>query len=247
MTVRGGTTVIPEVSDNDFLTYSGVRDMDINISENGAATRVDAFFLKSKNVTRHTGTPSGGSGSGWSNRNVLATVKNFKKKTVNTTVDGFQHDLYLLSSSFTATSVRLRFQGRGIQIYELMLLELALELDANRSDFVAINPRDTERQVSELDSNPSGAVRHQLGYGGHRKRRVINFTLEMIPGVSDVENPDEFLYFMEKNTRIVFAEAFTETPEYVYPAIFGSKRVPVRYRSDYKPAGYHVPFRVMER
>ena len=134
VTVRGATTVIPEVSDNDFLTYSGVRDMDINISEDGNPTRVDAFFLISKNVTRHTGTPTGGSGSGWSNRAVPATVLNYQGSAVDTTVDGFQHDLYLLDTHFTATSVRLRFQGRGIQIYELMLLEMALELDANKSD-----------------------------------------------------------------------------------------------------------------
>ena len=246
VTVRGATTLIPEVSDNDFLTYSGVRDMDINISESGNPTRVDAFYLISKNVTRHTGTPTGGSGSGWSNRDVPDTVENYQGGAVDTTVDGFQHDLFLLPTHFTATSVRLRFQGSGIQIYELMLLELALELDANKTDFAEIKPIDTERQA-QLDNNPSGTVNREVGYGGNRKRRVINFTLEMIPGESNVDNPDEFLYFMEKNPRIVFAEAFTETPQYVYPAIFGSFRIPVRYRDDYKPAGYTLPFRVMER
>ena len=246
VTVRGATTVIPEVSDNDFLTYSGIRDIDIDISEAGNPTRVDAFFLISKNVTRHTGTPSGGSGRGWTNRDVPATVTNYQGDVVDTTINGFQHDLYLLPTHFTATSVRLRFQGRGIQIYELMLLELALELDANKTDFVAINPRDTERQ-GRLDTNPAGAVTRGLGYGGSRKRRVIDFTLEMIPGASNVDNPDEFLYFMEKNPRIVFAEAFSENPSYIYHAIFGSFRVPVRYRSDYKPHGYNLPFRVMER
>ena len=245
-TVRGGTTLIPEVSDNDFRTYSGVRDMDINISENGEATRVDAFFLISKNVTRHSGTPTGGSGSGWRNRAVPETVENYQGDAVDTIIDGFQYDLFLLPSHFTATSVRLRFNGTGIQIYELMLLELALELDANTSDFVAIDPTDTERQA-QLDTNPSGTVTRGLGYGGNRKRRVIDYTLEMIPGESNVENPDEFLYFMERNPRIVFTEAFTETPQYVYPAIFGSLRIPVRYRNDYKPAGYTLPFRVMER
>ena len=246
MTVRGATTIIPEVSDNDFMTYSGVRDMDIDISEDGNPTRVDAFFLISKNVTRHTGTPSGGSGSGWSNRDVPATVLNYQGNSVDTTIDGFQHDLFLLPSHFTATSVRLRFNGRGIQIYELMLLELALELDANHSDFVAIDPTQTERQ-SQINSNPAGAASRRLGYGGSRQRRVIDFTLEMIPGESNLDNPDEFLHFMEKNPRIVSAEAFSENPQYVYHAIFGSLRVPVRYRDDLKTLGYNLPFRVMER
>ena len=245
-TVRGGTTAIPEVSDNDFLTYSGVRDMDIDISEAGNPTRVDAFYLISKNVTRHTGTPSGGSGSGWSNRDVPATVLNYQGNAVDTTIDGFQHDLFLLENPFTATSVRLRFQGRGIEIYELMLLELALELDANRTDFVEIKPSDIDRTGS-VDPNPRGSVRRGAGYGVSRQRRVIDFTLEMLPGESNVDNPDEFLYFMEKNPRIVFAEAFSENPSYIYHAIFGSTRIPVRYRSDYKPAGYNLPFRVMER
>ena len=143
VTKRGATTVIPEISDNDFLTYSGVRDMDINISESGNPTRVDAFYLMSKNVTRHIGTPTGGSGSGWTNRDIPETVQNYQGEDVDTTVDGFQHDLYLLPTHFTATSVRLRFQGRGIQIYELMLLELALELDANKTDFTEIKPTDS--------------------------------------------------------------------------------------------------------
>ena len=246
VTVRGAPTLIPEVSDNDFLTYSGVRDMDIDISELGNPTRVDAFFLVSKNVTHHTGTPSGGSGRGWTNRVVPDTVENYQGDAVDTTIDGFQHDLYLLPSHFTATSVRLRFQGRGIQIYELMLLELALELDANTSDFVAIDPKDVDK-AGRLDTTPPGTLTRAVGYGGSRKRRVIDFTLEMIPGVSNVDNPDEFFHFMEHTPRIVFAEAFSETPQYVYPAIFGSLRVPVRYRSDYKPAGYTLPFRVMER
>ena len=115
-----------------------------------------------------------------------------------------------------------------------------------KATFVEIKPIDTERQAL-LDTSPSGTVARGIGYGGSRKRRVIDFTLEMIPGESNVDNPDEFLYFMEKNPRIVFAEAFSETPQYVYPAIFGSFRIPVRYRSDYKPAGYTLPFRVMER
>ena len=246
VTVRGATTLIPEVSDNDFLTYSGIRDMDIDISERGNPTRVDAFFLKSKNVDRHTGTPAGGSGSGWMGRDMPGAVENVKGDSVDTTVDGFQHDLYLLSSHFTATSVGLQFEGTDVKIYEVMLLELGLELDANRSDFVAIAPREVDRQ-SWLDKSPVGSVNRGLGYGGSRKRRVINFTLEMIPGVSENDNPDEFLYFMEKNPRIVFAEAFSEHPPNVYPAIFGSLRVPVRYRHDYKPAGYNMRFRVMER
>lgn len=246
VTVRGATTLIPEVSDNDYLTYSDVRDMDVDISEGSHPTRVDAVFVKSKGVTRYSGAPLGGSGSGWSDRDMPETVENVKGDAVGTTVDGFQHDLYLLPSHFTATSVGLRFEGTDVKIYEVMLLELGLELDANRSDFVAIAPREVDRQ-SWLDKSPVGSVNRGLGYGGSRKRRVINFTLEMIPGVSENDNPDEFLYFMEKNPRIVFAEAFSEHPPNVYPAIFGSLRVPVRYRHDYKPAGYNMRFRVMER
>ena len=245
VTVRGAETVIPEVSDNDFRTYSGVRDMDIDISKAGAPTRVDAFFLKSKNVTRHTGTPTGGRGRGWTQRTVPDMLQNAKGEAVRTLVDGFQHDLFLLANAFTATSVRLRFQGRSIEIYELMLLELAYELDANRSDFVSRAPTETERQAWVDKANPAGTVRRALGYGGDRKRRIIDFTVEMIPGVSTVGNPDEFLYFIEKHPRIVFAEAFTETPASVYPAIFGSLRVPVRYRHPYKPAGYQMSLRIM--
>ena len=55
-----------------------------------------------------------------------ATVKNWEGTEVSTVVAGFQHDLYLLDSHFTATSVRMTFTGTDAKIYEIMLLEFGI-------------------------------------------------------------------------------------------------------------------------
>ncbi|MXW07561.1 MAG: hypothetical protein F4Z87_05475, partial [Gammaproteobacteria bacterium] len=99
---------------------------------------MDAVFVKGIGIEGHSATPTGGSGSGYSNRRMPATVKNWEGTDVNTLVNGFQHDLYLLDAHFTATSVRLTFTGTDVKIAEVMLLEFGISIDAN-GDFTEIN------------------------------------------------------------------------------------------------------------
>ena len=55
VTVRGATTVVSEVVDNDYTTYSAEDDVDVNIADaNGSPTRVDAIFIKSSWGLAHT-------------------------------------------------------------------------------------------------------------------------------------------------------------------------------------------------
>ena len=107
-------------------TFSAQKRITLSISQcdTGTPTRVDAIFVKSKGVASHTGTPTGGTGTGWTHRTLPSSVNNIRGESVSTTVDGFQHDLYLLPAHFTATGVRLQFTGTNVEIYEMMLLEV---------------------------------------------------------------------------------------------------------------------------
>ena len=88
VTVHGSPTDIVRaaVADNDYRTFSNVTDYAIDMSRNNQPTRVDAVFIKSKGVTRHSGTPTGGSGTGWTNEVLPETVENWEGTDINTTV-----------------------------------------------------------------------------------------------------------------------------------------------------------------
>ena len=69
---------------------------------------------------------------------------------------GFQHDLYLLDSHFTATSVRVTFTGTDVKITEIMLLEFGLEIDSN-ADFTEIATNFVDR-TGVVHPDPSGGL-----------------------------------------------------------------------------------------
>ena len=238
VTVHGSPTeIVRAVVDNDDNTFSDETDYDLDISQDTQPTRVDAVFIKSKGVSRHSGTPTGGNGTGWTNVDVPATVQNWEGSDVNTTVLGFQHHLMLLDSHFTATNVRVRFQGTNIEIYELMLLEFIMEIDAN-GDFVEINPDYVDRSAV-IHTSPDGGIRRSSPLGSGRSKWETNFVVKVVPGKTVLESVDEFLYLMSENPNFVFSQEFSRYPARVYPASFLLTRIPTRLRSDNKIRGCH--------
>lgn len=240
------SNIIREVCDNDYRTSSKQNDLVVNISENGKPTRVDAFFVKGKRIRRHSGIPTGGSGSGWKNVDVPDTVVNWEGSHVATTVAGFQHHLYLLPKHFTATSVRLQFQGTDVQITELMLLEFGLEIDAN-SDFTQINTNFVDREGS-VQSSPGGGVAYTSPLGYKRDRWEVEYTVRVgSPGKTLLKTPEDFLYWRAENRNHVFAMEPSRFPWRIFPATFMHKSLPVRYRTDDKTAGEVLTFQIAEQ
>ena len=92
--------LVRAVADNNYKTFTREKDLVINIAVGGQPTRVDAILVKGKGITRHSGTPTGGSGSGWTDVDLPSTVKNWEGTDINTTVLGFQHHLLLHGSAF---------------------------------------------------------------------------------------------------------------------------------------------------
>ena len=246
VTQRGNSgKIIRAAADNDYTTFTTLKDLDINIARNGNATRVDAVFVKGTGITAHSATPSGGSGSGYNTRRMPATVRNWEGTDVSTVVNGFQHDLYLLNKHFTATSVRFRVTGTNARIHEVMLLEFGIEIDAN-GDFTQINPDFTDRE-GIIHSSPSGSIVYTSPIGGGRDKWQIDYAVKIVPGKTILQTPEEFLYWRSENRNHVHAQEPSRFPWRVFPATFVRKIVPVRYRTDNKNAGEVLTFRVAEQ
>ena len=237
--------LVRAVADNDYNTFTRQKDLVMNIAVNGNPTRVDAIFVKGIDIEGHSAEPTGGTGVGYSNRRMPLTVKNWEGTEVSTVVAGFQHDLYLLDSHFTATSVRMMFTGTDAKIYEIMLLEFGLEINAN-SDFTQINPDFVDRS-GVVHPDAGSGIAYSPSIGDQRDKWEIDYVVKVVPGKTLLETPEEFLYWRAKNKNHVFAMEPSRFPWRVFPAVFVRKRVPVRYRTDDKLAGEVLNFRVAEQ
>ena len=238
------SNIIRAVADNDRETFSTETDYAVDIAVDSAPTRVDAFYLVSKGVDTHAGTPTGGTGTGWTARTVPASVDNIRGESVSTVVDGLQYDLFLLDTHFTAESVRLQFTGTGIEIYEVMLLEIVQEINATYSDFLGYAAEQVNR-TGRVERSPIGAV---SVVDSTREKRDVEMTVHIRPsGRTLIQSPDEFLYLLEANPRLTLAEGFSENPSFLYPSIVGSLEIPAPYHSSYKPLGYDMTILIRER
>ena len=201
--------------------------------------------MKGQDIERHSAEPTGGTGSGYSNRRMPSTVKNWEGTDVSTVVAGFQHDLYLLDSHFTATSVRVTFTGTDVKITEIMLLEFGLEIDSN-ADFTEIATNFVDR-TGVVHPDPSGGISYTPPLGGGRDRWQIDYAVKVVPGKTLLETPEDFLYWRAKNRNHVFCMEPSRFPWRIFPAVFVGKSVPVRYRTDDKTGGEILNFRVAEQ
>ena len=239
------SNIIREVADNDYQTFSNVTDYDIDMSRNNQPTRVDAVFIKSKGITQHSGTPTGGSGTGWTNEALPETVENWEGTHISTTVLGFQHHLLLMDQHFTATSVRVQFEGTNVEIYEILLMEFLLEIDAN-GDFTEIAPDYVDRSAV-IHNDPGGSIHRSSALGAERQKWETSYVVKIVPGKTLLESVDEFVYQMGENPNIVHAQEPSRYPARIHPASFLLTRVPTRLRSDDKLLGDVVQFRVGEQ
>ena len=239
------TDIVRAAADNDYNTFTAQKDLDINIAVNRSPTRVDAIFVKGIDIETHAAVPTGGSGSGYSNRQMPATVENWEGTEISTVVNGFQHDLYLLDTHFTATSVRMTFTGTNAKIYEIMLLQFLLEIDAN-SDFTEIAPDYVDRSAV-IHQSPDGGVRRSSPLGGERHKWETSYVVKIIPGRTLLQSVDEFVTQMGENPNVVHAQESSRYPARIHPASFLLTRVPTRLRGDNKLLGDVVQFRVGEQ
>ena len=238
--------IIRAAGDNNYRTFTDVEDLNINIAVNGQPTRVDAIFLMCENVDSYALTPTGGQGTGVSNRVIPQTVTRWEGTAQSIVMNGIQHELYLIPDGhFTATSVRLQLTGTGVRLYEVMLLEFGLEMNAN-GEFTQILPKSTDRTFVIHPNLKGGIQRKPLGVD-ERERWVVDLVAKFVPGKTLIESAETFRQWRMRNYNHVFVQEYTREPWYVYPASFLKESVALQYRTDDKNAGVVVPFQIGER
>lgn len=221
--IRGSSEIVPEMADNSYETYSTQDDVDVNIAdEDGNATAVDAVVLKyTGDLTSWRFTPTGGSGTDFT-RTVPDEVVNYDGDIVSLEVDGFKHDLYLMTANQTATSVRMRFTGSNVRVYALMLLEIGFELPANET--YTDMSFDKVKRVGGVSRESGGRSSLESVLGEERQKWEYQYT-----ALLDRVKMKEFQYFMQQHLNIVFAPEPSRKPDAVYPAYWGDLRVRGRY------------------
>ena len=246
ITRRGTSMIINSMSDNRYTTYSTETDIDIDMAVGGAASAIDAVFVKYDGViTSYTFTPTGGVGSAFT-RTVPTEVMTYEGSTTDLTVDNFKHDLHELTTDTTATSVRLQFSGSNIRIYALMLLETGIELIANGPGrMFSVDDPDYVDRTGRLQPNISGGIRYAERIGQTREKWETDFRVEFRRG--SAVTAKDFAYWRSKNKNFVLAREFSRNPEEVYPATFMDTAIGLGYRSNWKPQGRRSEFRVGER
>ena len=241
---HGTSAIVNEMTDNSYRTHATATDMDVDIRDRrGVATGVTHIFLKYQgDMTRYVVTPNSGSAR---TRTVPTAVTNWEGATVNLEVDGFKHDLFELASTMTAETVRIQFTGTHLKIYALMLLEVGLEIAANK-DWSRIHPVKVDR-TGVLHQNTGGGLYRDAPIGAEREKWEYDLTLLSIDGTTAIRYKD-FLRWKAAHPNCAFAREFTRFPDEVLLVTFPQVATRIQPRSDlYKGAGDRVPFRVAER
>ena len=246
ITEHGTTTVVSEMSDNDYSTSSDETDIDINMEDaSGSPTKIDAVFLKYQGtLSSYTFTPSGGTGTAFT-RTVPTTTDTYEGTTTDLTVDTYEHDLYEIPNNTTATSVRMQFSGSP-NICALMLLESGVEITTNGAgrSFSRIVPVRVDRTGS-LRRMPNGGIRRVQPIGATRRKWEVDLQIEFRRNATVTAK--DFTYWQERNENCVFANEFSRNPDEVYPASFMDLEMASPYRTLWKPQGKRIAFRVGER
>ena len=242
---RHGTAVLVNaMTDNKYTTFSTETDVNVDIRDrSGAATGVTHIFVKYRgDLRRYVVRPNSGSPV---TRTVPTEVTNWEGSTVSLEVNGFKHDLFELSSPMTAETVRMQFTGTNVEIYALMLLELGLEIHANR-DWSRIHPVEVDR-TGRVHRNPRGGLRYVQQIGATREKWEYDLTLLSIDGTTEILYKD-LLRWKGAYRNCAFSREFTRFPDEVMLVTFPDLRIPIQPRSNqYKGAGDRVPFRIAER
>lgn len=185
-------------------------------------------------------------------RTVPETVTNDSGDEVSTIVDGFQHDLHSLWQDRTlgiskpkAKSITLTFAGSAPRIYEVMVLDRLLTLNAD-GGFSRI----------EYDSIDLGSVepdlRKRLSYvppiNAERDKWLVNLTLRSPRKPTGRDTiADDLIAFIRKHKSFVFAPEYQRYPARVFPALWPNPETQLRYLSRWKGGGRRVVFSVRER
>ena len=234
------TTVVSEMSDNDYETFSDHEHFMIDTSDMDAETKIDAVWVK------YTGTLTTmemtEEGSFTISHTVRSTIKNKEGGTTSLTVGGFKHELWLISYDINAADIQLFFTATGsdLKIYELMIMECVGSLDAN-AQYSDITLSRVDR-TSLIHTDPTGFSRYETPIGAGRRKWEINYNC-LFP----YDTVDDFLKWSEEHVNHVFCMEFSRHPSRVFPAYFADTQISGGYISQSKGAGEQISFTIAEQ
>ena len=245
--VHGTNIIVREMTDNNYETFSSENDVEINTAnaDGNHPTTIHFIALKTKKVERFSFFPSGGSGTGFMNREMPTRFVATGGEDIPTVVNGFQHELYPLPEPVTATEVRLQFHGTDIEIYAVMLLELIAEI--RDGEFLDILPDKVDR-TGEIIEFPDGGVDRGDVIGAERWKWETEYVLQVLPSVTSFDTVPAVRKFISDHPHIVHAEEPARHPERIYPAVQASFEITDELQSKrgYQTSGSIVPFTVAE-
>ena len=245
--IRGESTIVREMTDNSYLTFSTEDDVDIDVSDaDDNATTITHIFLKTKNVDSYSFTPSGGSGSGFTDREMPTEYRTLDGRDQTSEIRGFQHEFYPLPADVTATSVRLQFTGTDVEVYAVMLLELIKEI--RDGEFLSIEADKVDRTGS-IQGAPRGSVRRVSPIGSQRWKWEVDYNLKIRNTGTAFDSVDAFTQFVADNPEIVHAQEPSRYPDRIHPAEITSLEITpeVVSRAGYQVSGGNVSFTIAER
>ena len=253
-----GRSQYKAVADNNYATFTAQTSMLLNIDSagdgTGTARAFTDIFIKATGVESYTIalTDPEPSGLSFNDRTLLETVKNDSGDTVETTINGYRHDLHSLwtdesTAKPKAKAITLTFTAatrETARIYEIMILDRLLTLNSN-GGFSRI----------EYDSLESGSYEDDLrgrrsyvpAIGGERDKWLVNLTLNSLRGTARDTIADELLHFIRGHKTFVFAPEYNRYPDRVFPAGWADAQTAIRYLSKWKGAGRRVNFSVREK
>ena len=215
-------TPIRTIADNNYNTYSDSNDY--AFITHGilptAETRITHVFIKGTGIVSYTISIPSGSGTGSTvTRTLPTTVDNLEGDPVPILVEGYQNDLFKLTTSggadnpFNCTRVEISLTGTSPRLYEIMLLDLQYELQVGQ-DYFQINPRKVDRKAG-LHTSTTGTVTRYSAANSHRNKWEIEYGVRFLQPYA--YRP--LLKFQENNDNFVFAQEYTRYPDRVFPAV----------------------------
>ena len=219
-----------------LLTYPPRREGDVT-----HLTRTSHIYLISSGVTSYTLSVPTGFGTGDAiTRTLPEHVTTPQGDTVPILHDEKQHDLHTLSTPLNVRALDFTFTGTSIKIYQILLLDLALALNAD-SQFVQIVP--TQRNPLAGTYETTLGTRYPWhGYLGKRWKWEVAYGARF----EGRETYAALTAFIQKSTQFTFAQEYHRYPARVYPAFFKNRTFTLNLISRVKDAATELFFEVAE-
>ena len=233
--------VIREAADNDYNTSTPHPDLSIDLSRDGSASAVTHIFVKCVGTESYTVAFDGGTPI---TRTIPDTIINFAGNPIQTDRLGFQNDLFPLTAKQNASSAAFVFTakaGATIQIVEIMMLNMIYQIKAN-SQYIKASHSKVDR-AGGTHKNTLGFVRRYKRVSAERWKWKSVYSCLF---ANDDIQYDEFLFMLENNPNIVFAQEPSSTPHRIYPATVVRLSYQAEDRGSSKAEGSTIEFEIQE-